>query len=170
MKHVICVIAREAAHSLEFFVEPRRRILSVSFWGRKQLICMQIAFCGNDVLLSRSFVELTSQLLNVNGGDATITCCGGSNVDFIKALEKSPGCKTGIQYPFGLFSLQFEQLLHKPSFSLMGKIKKLSRLPTLLPCLRRLLDERWVQSTQFFRRINMSCKVPIFLVDLDVKR
>ena len=149
MKHVMCVIARERANSLEFFVESRRRILSVSFWERKQFVCMQIAFCGIDVLLSRSFVELTSQLLTVNGGEATIICCGGSNVDFINALVKRRGWKAGIQYHFGLFPLHLQQLLHKPSFSLMGKIDMLSMLRTLLLRLRGFLDERWLQMTQF---------------------
>ena len=72
--------------------------------------------------LSRSFEEFTAQLLNVIGNEATISCCGGSNVDFIKELDKSPGRKAGNQYPFGLTLLQSEKLLHKPSFNVMGKL------------------------------------------------
>ena len=63
MKHVMDVIAREGAYSLEFSVDARCRILSVSFWGGTQLVCMPIAFCGRDMPLSRSFVVHTSQML-----------------------------------------------------------------------------------------------------------
>ena len=115
MKHVMCVIAREGAYSMEFIVESRRRILSLTFWVGKQLVGMPIDFCGGGVPFSRGFVELTSQLLSVIGGEATIICCGGSNVDFIKALDKSPGRKTGIQYPCGLTPLQFEQFFISPA-------------------------------------------------------
>ena len=107
---------------LEFVFDTRRRILSVSFWEAKKLVCMPVAFCGRDVPLSRSFVMLTSQLLSVVGGDATIICCGGSNVDFIKALNKSCCRRAELPYLFSLTPLQFEQLLHKPSVSVMGNL------------------------------------------------
>ena len=130
---------------------------------------MPIAFCGRDGPLSRSFVELTSQFLSVIGGEATINCCGDSTAGFNRALEKSPDRKARIQYPFSLTRLQFDQLLHNPSYCVMGKIDMLSMLRTLRLRLRRLLDERWIQLTQFFKRVNMSCKIPNFFVDLDVK-
>ena len=88
-------------------------------------------------------------MINI-GGDATIICFGGSNVDFIKALDKSRGRKACIQYSFSLTPLQFEQLLHKPSFSVLGKIDMLPMLRILFLCLRVLLDELWVQSNFFF--------------------
>ena len=164
MKHVMCVIAREGAFWLEFSVDSRCRILSVSFWEGKQLVCMPIALCGRDMPLSRKFVAVTSQLLNVIGGEATINCCGGSNVDFIKTLDKSPGREVGMHYLFCLTPVQFEQLLHKRSFSVMGNVDILSMLRNLLLRMRGLLDERWVQSTQFFRRVEMSCETPLFLL------
>ena len=158
MKYVMALTARVGADSLVFTVGSRLRILSVNFWeGNSWFICpllfvkicaVFVKFCGADVTI-----------VSVIGGEATIICCGGWNVDFIKALEKSPGRKTGMEYPFSLTLLQFEQLLLKPGFRAMGKIVNMSVLRTLLLRSGAMLDERLVQSTQFFRRINLSCKV-----------
>ena len=113
--------------------------------------------------MSRSFVVLTSHLLSANVGEATIICYCGWHVDYFNALHKSPGCKPGIQYSLSLTPLQLEQLLHKPSFSVMGKIDMLSMLRNLLQRLRGLLDECWVQSVDFFRRVYLICEIPILL-------
>ena len=96
-----------------------------------------------------------SLLLSGTTGDATIICCGVSNADFVKVLDKSPGQKAGVQYPFALTPVQFERLLRKPSFSVMGRIDMCSMLRALLLRLNGLLDERWVQSTQYFRKVRI---------------
>ena len=68
------------------------------------------------------------------------------------------GRKAGVQNPFTLTPLQFERLLHKPSFSVMGRIDMCSMLRALLLRLNGLLDERWVQSTQSFRKVRIGKK------------
>ena len=88
-----------------------------------------------------------SRLLSAISGDATIICCGGSRADFVKVLDKSPGRKAGVQCPLALTPLQFERLLHEPSFSVMGRIDMCSMLRTLLLLRIGQMDERWVQST-----------------------
>ena len=122
MKLVSAVIAREGAYSIEFCVDSRRRTLGVGFWEGKQFVCMPMLHCGRTGPPAKSYVDLMSRLLSAISGDATIICCGGSSADFVKALDTSPGRKTGVQYPFILTPLQFERLLHKPSFSVMGRI------------------------------------------------
>ena len=153
VKHVSSVIAREGAYSIEFSVGSHRRTLSVGFWECKRFVCMPMLHCGNDVPPTKSYNDLVSRLLSAISGDAKIICCGGSNADFVKVLDKSPGRKVGVQYPFALAPVQFEHLLHKPSFSVMGRIDMCSMLRALLLRLNGLLDERWVQSTQYFRMV-----------------
>ena len=153
VKHVSSVIAREGAYSIEFSVGSHRRTLSVGFWEGKRFVCMPMLHCGRDVPPTKSYIDLVSRLLSAISGDATIICCGGSNSDFVKVLDKSPGRKAGVQYPFALTPVQFERLLHKPSFSVMGRIDMCSMLRALLLRLNGLLDERWVQSTQYFRMV-----------------
>ena len=155
VKHVLSVIAREGAYSIEFSVGSHRRTLIVGFWEGKRFVCMPILHCGRDVPPTRSYFDLVSRLLSAVSGDATIICCGWSNADFVKVLDKSPGRKAGVQYPLALAPVQFERLLHKPSFSVMGRIDKCSMLRALLLRLNGLLDERWVQSTQFFRMVRI---------------
>ena len=102
---------------------------------------MPIAFRWTGERLLRSSVVLTSQFLSTVLGDATVFCCGGSNVDFIQVLQESRGRTAGIQYPFSLTPLLFEQLLHEPSSSKIRKIDMLPLLRTLLLRWRGLLDE-----------------------------
>ena len=153
VKHVSSSIAREGAYSIEFSVSSHRRTLSLCFWEGKRLVCLPMLHCGRDVPPTKSYIDLVSRLLSAISGDATIICCGGSNADFVKVLDKSPGRKAGVQYPFSLTPMQFERLLHKPSFSAMGRIDMCSMLRALLLRLKGLLDERWVQSTQYFRMV-----------------
>ena len=160
VKHVSSAIAREGAYSIEFVVGSRHRTLSLCFWEGKHLVCLPMLRCGRDVPPTKSYIDLVSRLLSAISGDATIICCGGSNSEFVKVLDKCPGRKAGVQYPFSLTPLQFERLLHKPSFSVMGRIDMCSMLRALLLRLNGLLDERWVQSTQYFRMVRSGNDAP----------
>ena len=155
LKHVSSVIAREGAYSIEFSVGSHRRTLSVGFWEGKRFVCMPMLYCGRDVSPTKSYIDLVSRLLSAISGDSTIICCGGSNADFVKVLDKSPVRKAGVQYPFALAPVQFERLLLTPSFSVKGRIDMCSMLRALLLRLNGLLDERWVQSTQYFRMVHI---------------
>ena len=96
---------------------------------------------------------MVGQLLSVVSMGPTIVCCGGVDSDFIKALDKGPTWKGGVQYPFSLNPVQVEKLMHEPSFSVMGKIDTPSMLRTLLVRLSGMLDEPWVQSTRYLRKV-----------------
>ena len=160
VKHVSSVIAREGAYSIEFFVDSRRRTLSLCFREGKRLVCLPMLHCGRDVTPTKIYIDLVSRSMSAISGDATIMCCGGSSADFVKVLDKSPGRKAGVQYLFSLTPVQFERLLHKPSFSVMGRIDMCSMLRALLLRLNGLLDERWVQSTQYFRMVRIGSGAP----------
>ena len=151
VKHLSSVIAREGAYSIEFSVGSHRRTLSVGFWEGRRFVCMLMLHCGRDGPPTKSYIDLVSRLLSAISGDATIICSGGSNFDLVKVLDKSSGRKAGVQYPFALTPNQFERLLHKPCFSVRGRIDMCSMSRALLLRLNGLLDERWVQSTQYFR-------------------
>ena len=160
VKHVSSVIAREGAYSIEFFVDSRRRTLSLCYWEGKRFLCLPMLHCGRDIPPTKSYIDLVSRLLSAISGDATIICCGGSSANFVKVLDKSAGWKAGVQHPFSLTPVQFERLLHKPSFSVMGRIDMCSMLRALLLRLNGLLDERWVQSTQYFRIVRFGSDAP----------
>ena len=93
---------------------------------------MTSAHCGRDVPVMKSTVLLSSQLLSAVSTGPRIICCGGSSLEFITALDKAPSQKAGIQYPFSLSPMVVEKLMHKPNFSVMGKIFMFSMLRTLL--------------------------------------
>ena len=125
----------------------------MTFWEGRELVTMTFAHCGRDVPVVKSNVFLSSQLLSAVSTEPRIFCCGGGSLEFIKALDKAPSEKSGIQYPFSLSPMHIEKLMHKPSFSMLGKIDMFSMLRTLLIRLAGLLDERWTHTTQYFRKV-----------------
>ena len=149
------VIARRGACSIEFAVDARRRRLSIGFWEGKPFVCMPIWQCGRDVSPTKCYIGLISRHLSAYSGDATIIGFDGSSADSVNVLDNSLGRKAGVQYPFTLTPLQCERLLRKPSFSVMGKIDMCSMLRALQLRLNGLLDKRWVQSTQYFRKVRI---------------
>ena len=108
------VNARGRACSIEFAVESHRRTWSIGFWEVKQFVCMPIVPCERDVSPTKGYIDIISRLLSAISGDATIICCGGSSVEFVKVLDKSPGQEAVVQNPFTLTSLQFERLPTNP--------------------------------------------------------
>ena len=91
VKHVSAIINREGAYSIEFAVDSHRRTLNFGFLEGKQFVCMHIVHCGGDVPTAKGYIDLMSRILSAISGDATIICCGRSNADFVKVLDKSPG-------------------------------------------------------------------------------
>ena len=154
LKQLAKILQRMKVYSLEFGTTTTRRSLSISFWEGKELITMSIAHCGRDVPAVRSNVLLSSQMLGAVSTEPRTICCGGSSLEFIKALDKIPFQKAGIQYPFSLSPVHIQYLMHKPSLSVMGKIDMFSMLRTSLIRLSGLLDDRWTQSTQYFRKVS----------------
>ena len=153
LTHLAAILGREKVYSSEFQSTTTRRNLSMTFWEGRELVTMTIAHCGRDVPVVKSNVLLSSQFLSPVSTEPRIICCSGSSLEFIKALDKAPSQKAEIQYPFSLSPMHVEKLMHKPSFSVMGKIDMFSMLRTLLVGLAGLLDERWTQSTQYFRKV-----------------
>ena len=153
MRHLADVVVKEGVLSLEFKSSAVRRSLSLCFWEGKNLVMMALTQCSRDVPMLKGNVSMVGQLLSVASTDPTMVCCGGADSDFIKALDRDPTRKAGVQYPFCLSPVQVEKLMHKPSFSVMGKIDMFSMLRTLLVRLSGMLDELWVQSTRYLRKV-----------------
>ena len=153
LKHIAVVLEREKVYSLKFTITSVRRELSSSFWEGKDLINRTIAQCRRDVSSVKSSVILCSQVLSAISLEPKIICCAVGSADFFKALDKAPNQKAGLQYPFNLLPLQIKKVMHKPNFSVMGKIDMFSMVRTLLVRLSGLLDEKWAQSTLYFRKV-----------------
>ena len=153
MKHVAAILQRKKIYSLDLTTTNIRRGRCIRVWEGKELVIMAVAHCGRDVPAVRICVLLCSQLLSVVSLEPTIICCADGSADFTKVLDKALNQKAGIQYLFNFLPLQIEKLMHKPSFSVMGKIDLISIVRTLLVKLSGLLGEKWTQSTQYFRKV-----------------
>ena len=121
------------------------------FLGGENLVMMVLTHYSRDVPVVKAYVSMVGELLSVVSTGPTIVCCGDADSDFINALDGEP--KAGVQYPFSLNPVQLEKLMHKPRFSVIGKIDMFGMLRTLLVRLSGRLDEPWVQSTPYLRRV-----------------
>ena len=153
MRHIADVVSKEGVVSLEFKSAAVRRSLSLCFWDGKNLVMLALTHCGRDVPVVKGNVSMVGQLLSVMSTGPTIVCCVGVNSDFIEALDRNPTGKAGEQNPFSLKRVQVEKLMHKHSFSVMGKIDMFSMLKTLLVRLSGMLDEPCVESTRYLRKV-----------------
>ena len=147
MRHIADVVGKESVLSLKFRSSAVRRSLSLCFWEGKKLVMMSLTQSGRDTPVVNGNVSMVVQLLSVMSTGPTIVFCGGTDIGFIKAPENDPTRQAGVQYPFTLSSVQKEKLMHKLSFSVMGKTNMFSMLKTLLVRLSGLLFEPSVQST-----------------------
>ena len=149
IRHIADVVDKESVLSLEFRSSANCRSLSLCFLEGKNLVTQ----CSRDNLVVKGNVSRVVQLLGVVSTGPTIVCCESADIDFIKTLDRHPTRKAGVHYFFTLSSTQVETLMQKPSFSVMGKIDMLSMLRTLLVRLSGKLDEPWLQSTRFLRKV-----------------
>ena len=147
MRHFADVVSTEGVLSFEFKSSALHRNLSLCFWEGKNLMMIALTHCNRDVPAVKGSVSMVRQLLSVVLAGPTNVCCGGADSELIKALDRDPTRKAGVQYPFSLNSVQVERLMHKHSFSVMRKIDMFSMLRTLLVRLSGMLDEPWLQST-----------------------
>ena len=81
------------------------------------MVTLLIAQCGRDIVFVKGNLLLYSQDLSSVSVDLTVICCGGSTVEFNKALDKTPSQKAGIQHPFTLSRIQAEELIYNLRFS-----------------------------------------------------
>ena len=153
MRHIEDVVGKKGVFSLELKSLAVRRSLSLCFWEGKNLVMMVLTHCSRDVPVVQGNVSMVGHLLSVVSTALTIVCCGGVDSHFIKAPVRDTTRKAGLQYPFCLSSVQVEKLMHKPSFKVMGKIDMFLMLRTLLVRLSGMLDEPWVQSTRYLRKV-----------------
>ena len=115
MRHIADVVGKEGVFSLEFRSSAVRRSLSLCFWEEKNLVMMALTQRSRDFPLVKKNVSTVGPLLSVVSTGPTIMCCGGSELDFIKFLDRDPTREAGVQYFFNLSSVQVEKLMHKPS-------------------------------------------------------
>ena len=97
------------------------------FFGVKVSGTKSFVHCSRDVPAVKGIVLLSLQVLSAVSTELCIVCCGGSCLEVIKATNKAPSQKAGIQYTISMSPLNIEKLIHKPSFSVMGKIDIFSR-------------------------------------------
>ena len=153
MRHIADVVGKQGVLSLEFSSSAVCRSLGLCLQEGKNLVMIALARCSRDFPVVKGIVKMVAQLLSVVSTCPTIFCSGGADKDFIKALDRDPTRKSGVQYPLTFSPVQLEKLMHKLSFNFMRKIDKFSMLRTLFVRLSGRLEGPGAQSTRFSRKV-----------------
>ena len=84
---------------------------------------------------------LSPQLFSAVSIEPTNICFGVSTLELIRALDKTPSQKAGIQYAFSPLPIHVVKWMHRPSLRVMGKIDMSSMLGCFLIYLTDLPGE-----------------------------
>ena len=89
-------------------------------------------------------------------------------MDVSKSLNKMPASKSVSHQLFTIHQLQLEELLTKPSYSVMGPIDMFGLLKSSLPRIMDSLDLAWMRSTHGLCTFFIA-GVEIVIFDLNLK-
>ena len=141
-------------HTIEtgmFAVEFERKghyyHLYIRFWSDSVLSRVYVCRSGvaNPDIEGR--LGSLSRLLSAISTEPDIVACSGCPLSFIQTIDKSPYFSHAVQYPFRFDLFDLEKMMHKKSFSVLGRIDFFSVMRQLLVSLGGSLEETWTIST-----------------------
>ena len=136
-------IATTQCFGIEFENVGLNRLMSVRFW-KGDFLCR--AFVCRSGLPSTDLTgELgSSRLLSVVSTKADIVACSGCPVELIKTIDHSDLFSRAVQSCSRFEHLRLETMMHKPTYSVFGRIDFFSVLKSLMVSLGAATGEDWV--------------------------
>ena len=122
------------------------RFMSMHFLKGTELC--KVLFCRSGLPTSDLTGDLGSlfRLLTVVSTKADIVAVSGCPADLVRTIDKAAGFTKGFQCCFRSDQMSLARLLHKPSYSIFGRIDLSSVLRGLMVSLGRSHTEDWAWS------------------------
>ena len=118
--------------------------MSVKFWKGDSLC--RVFICRSGLLstdLNRELGSL-SRILSVVSTKADIVACSECPVELIQTIDHSDYFSRAVQSCFRFEHLRLQTMMHKPTYSLFGRIDFFSVLKSLIVSLGAATGEDWV--------------------------
>ena len=148
-------IATTQNFAIEFEDQGVNRLMSVKFW-KGNTLC-RVYVCRSGLPSSDLTGELgsLSRLLSVVSTKADIVACSGCPVELIRTIDYSAFFPRAVQSCFRFEHLQLQKMMHKPTFSVFGRIDFFSVLKCLIVPLGAATDEDWVLQSPELARVSI---------------
>ena len=148
-------IATTQHFAIEFEDQGVNRLMSVKFW-KGDTLC-RVYVCRSGLPSSDLTGELgsLSRLLSVVSTKADIVACSGCPVELIRTIDYNAFFPRAVQSCFRFEHLQLQKMMHKPTFSVFGRIDFFSVLKCLMVSLGAATDEDWVLQSPELARVSI---------------
>ena len=137
-------IASAQCFALEFENAGINRLMSVKFWKGDSLC--RVFICRSEQPSTDLTGELgsLSRFLSVVSTKVDIVACSGCPVELIQTIDNSEYFSRAVQSCFRFELLRLHTMMHKPTYSVFGRIDFFSVLKSLIVSLGGASDEDWV--------------------------
>ena len=148
-------IATTQHFAIEFEDQGVNRLMSVKFW-KDNTLC-RVYVCRSGLPSSDLTGELgsLSRLLSVVSTKADIVACSGCPVELIQTIDNNVFFPRAVQSCFRFEHLQLQKMMHKPTFSVFGRIDFFSVLKCLVVSLGAASSEDWALQSPELARVSI---------------
>ena len=137
-------IATTQHFAIEFEDEGVNRLMSVKFWKGDTLCRIYVCRSGLPSSVLTGELGSLSRLLSVVSTKADIVACSGCPVELIQTIDHNAFFPRAVQSCFRFEHLQLQKMMHKPTYSVFGRIDFFSVLKCLMVSLGAATGEDWV--------------------------
>ena len=148
-------IATTQCFAIEFENVGVNRLTSVKFWKGDSLCRVFVCRSGLPSTDLTGELGSISRLLSVVSTKADIVACSGCPVELIQTIDHNGFFPRAVQSCFRFEQLQLQKMIHKPTYSVFGRIDFFSVLKCLIVSLGAATGEDWVLESPDLGRVSI---------------
>ena len=137
-------IATTQCFAIEFENVGVNRLMSIKFWKGDSLCRVFVCRSGLPSADLTGDLGSISRLLSVVSTKADIVAYSGCPVELIQTIDHNEFFPRAVQSCFRFEQLQLQKMMHKPIYSVFGRIEFFSVLKCLIVSLGAATGEDWV--------------------------
>ena len=148
-------IATTQCFAIEFENVGVNRLMSIKFWKGDSLCRVFVCRSGLPSADLTGDLGSISRLLSVVSTKADIVACSGCSVELIQTIDHNEFFPRAVQSCFRFEQLQLQKMMHKPAYSVFGRIDFFSVLKCLIVSLGAATGEDWVLESPDLGRVSL---------------
>ena len=156
----MCELAEQIAITQCFAYEFEKfgvnKLMSVKFWKGDSLCRVFVCRSGLPSTDLTGELGSISRLLSVVSTNADIVACSGCPVELIQTIDHNAFFPQAVQSCFRFEQLQLQKMMHKPTYSVFGRIDFSSVLRCLIVSLGAATGEDSVLQSPDLARVSIS--------------
>ena len=147
-------IATTQCFAVEFENVGVNRLMSIKFWKGNSLCRVFVCRSGLPSADLTGDLGSMSRLLSVVSTKADIVAWSGCPVELIQTIDHNEFFPRAVQSCFRFEQLHLQKMMHKPTYSVFGRIDFFSVLKCLIVSLGAATGEDWVLESPDLGRVS----------------